>query len=212
MGIEPAFCQIDNLVVLVAEIHEIRGQLTAEEQSAVTRAVAKRKREFTAGRILARHGLRALGAHAGSIPVSDGRYPVWPDGIVGSISHTDNHVGVALAHCRDYVAVGLDLEVNCSVTPDLFKSILNDTERSQISGNPGTDSATLVFSCKESVYKAVNPTVNENLEFHDVRIELSNGQFQAHCERKKRSAGMIVNGKGFFDVGGGLVRSLFLVR
>ncbi len=212
MGIETAFGQLDDLVVLLSEIDGIRGSLTDEEQSAVTRAVSKRRREFAAGRILARDGLRALGVQPGSIPVSDGRYPVWPDGIVGSISHTDDHVGVALANSSDYAAIGLDLVVPRSVTPDLFRSILIEAERSQLSKDSPTDAATLIFSCKESVYKAVNPIVDEFLDFLDVRIELLDGKFQAHCKDEKRSATLIGKGKGYLDIHDGLVRSLFLIR
>lgn len=212
MGIETAFGQLKNLVVLLSEIHNVRGNLTDEEQAAVTRARSKRRREFTAGRVLARDGLRALGAQPVSIPVSEGRYPVWPDGIVGSISHTKDHVGVALAKSRDYAAIGLDIEAHRSVTPDLFNAVFIESEISQLSQNSCTDAATLIFSCKESVFKSVNPIVNEFLDFLDVRIELLDGQFQAQCKSEKRSAAFVARGKGYFDNSDDVVGSLFLIR
>lgn len=55
----------------------------------LTSAVAKRRSEFLAGRLCAAHGLLSIGADP-EVGRAD-NLPVWPNGISGSISHTDGH-------------------------------------------------------------------------------------------------------------------------
>jgi 4'-phosphopantetheinyl transferase EntD len=212
MAIESAFEGLANRLVLVTGIDDVPGELTVDEQPAVARAVGKRRREFAAGRQLARHGLRSLGMEAVSIPMSERRYPLWPEGVVGSISHTGERVGVALARRRDYAAVGLDLEVRRSVTPNLFDSIMLDSERRRLPTASREEEATLIFSCKEAVFKAVYPVCGEFLDFLDVSIELLDGEFIARCRDSLRSAEMIGAARGYFEVAGEIVKSVFLVE
>src|ERR1700679_1440183 len=54
----------------------------------VARAVRSRQAEFFFGRLAARSVLAALNAPPGEVSVGASREPVWPPGIVGSISHT----------------------------------------------------------------------------------------------------------------------------
>jgi 4'-phosphopantetheinyl transferase EntD len=211
MTVESAFDELVNLLVLTADIDDLPGELTAEESPAIERAVDKRRREFAAGRELARRGLRKFGLDSVSIPVSGQRYPVWPDGIVGSISHTRERVGVALARRGHYAAVGLDLEVRSAVTPNLFRSILSDSELRRLSTVSGAEEATLIFSCKEAVFKAVNPLCNEFLDFLDVTIELSESTFVAHCRDSLRSAEPISKARGYYEIKAEVVQSVFLV-
>jgi 4'-phosphopantetheinyl transferase EntD len=211
MTIESAFDELANLLVLTAGIDDVPGELTPEERPAMTRAVEKRRREFAAGRELARRGLRSFGLEGVSIPVSERRYPVWPDGIVGSISHTRERVGVALARRGDYAAVGLDLEFRNAVTPNLFGSILIDSELRRLSAASGEEEATLIFSCKEAIFKAVNPLSGEFLDFLDVSIELLDGTFVGHCRDSLRSAELIGQARGYFEIKAELVQSVFLV-
>src|SRR4051812_2128234 len=62
--------------------------LFSEELEVVSRAVAKRKREFALGRMCAHRALSALGVPACGLPMAADRSPVWPSGIVGSITHS----------------------------------------------------------------------------------------------------------------------------
>lgn len=211
MAIESAFDDLANLLVLTAAIEDVPGELTSEERPAMARAVEKRRREFAAGRSLARRGLRSFGLEAVSIPVSEHRHPIWPHGIVGSISHTGDRVGVALARRGHYAAVGLDLEVRNAVTPNLFASILVDEEARRLPAATPGEEATLVFSCKEAVFKAVNPLCGEFLDFLDVSIELLDGTFVARCRASLRSAEPIRAATGYFEIGKDIVQSVFLV-
>lgn len=212
MAIEPAFSSVRCLLALISDSHDIGGDLTDEEALAISRAVAKRRQEFAAGRSLARQALSAIGVDPVSIPVSPGRYPVWPDGVVGSISHTGSHVGVALARSSDYAGIGLDLEARNSVKPELFKSVLTEPEQEHLSTRTQIEAATLLFSCKESIFKAANPVLNEFIDFLDVQIDIGDGQFRATCNSARRSAAMVNSGVGYFEIGADIVKSLFLIE
>jgi 4'-phosphopantetheinyl transferase EntD len=89
------------------------GTLLAGEEAIVARAVAKRRQEFATGRRCAREALAKLGV-PGSLgtPILSGpnREPVWPPGIVGSITHCEGYRAAAVAREQDLVSVGIDAE------------------------------------------------------------------------------------------------------
>lgn len=204
--------EIENILIRVAEIRLCQGILTGEELQYVSRAVPKRVREFTAGRHIARRALRHMNVAASSIPVDKNRCPVWPDGIVGSISHTDDFVGIALARAQDYVSVGFDIEAGGAVRPELCDMFLTDDESYQIDLIADSELVTLIFSCKESVYKAVYPLVGEFLEFQDLEISIVDDGFEVSCVNEVRSSAYIRNGRGFLEVGNDLVKTLFVIQ
>ena len=70
------FENVADCIVLVSAIDKLCGAIAEEEMEAVQHAVAKRKGELTAGRILARRALASLGFGAVSLPVSEHRYPI----------------------------------------------------------------------------------------------------------------------------------------
>jgi len=204
--------EIENILIQVAEIRLCQGILTEDELPYVSKAVPKRVREFTAGRHIARRALRHMNVAASSIPVAKNRCPVWPDGIVGSISHTDDIVGVALARTQDYVSVGFDIEAGRAVKPELFNMFLTDDESYHIDPIAESELATLIFSCKESVYKAVYPLVGEFLEFRDLEISITDDGFEVSCVNDVRSNAYIGSGRGFLEVGNDLVKTLFVIQ
>lgn len=132
--------------------------LYPEEEAAVARAAARRRREFRAGRVCARAALRALGHPPCAIPVGPDRAPLWPEGVVGSITHTRGLCAAAVARRRDAVGLGLDAERRGAVRRELLARICTEEELAWMERTPappGGDWPTLVFSAKESVYKAV---------------------------------------------------------
>ena len=75
--------------------------LEAPERAAVAGAVASRQREFAGGRTCARRALLRLGHAAQPIPVGACRAPVWPHGVVGSITHCSSFAAAAVARAAD---------------------------------------------------------------------------------------------------------------
>lgn len=60
--------------------------------SSVQKSFVKRKFKFLAGRLCAKKCLSQYG-YIGDVSIGAHREPVWPDGFLGAISHTDNITG-----------------------------------------------------------------------------------------------------------------------
>src|SRR5208283_6057556 len=86
------------------------GTLDAREARFVRGASARRVADFATGRRCARSALLKLGLTPESILVGPYREPVWPEGIVGSITHCPGFYAAALAHRRDLRSIGIDAE------------------------------------------------------------------------------------------------------
>jgi len=76
----------------------------------------------------------------------------------------------------------------------------------------GSDLATLIFCCKESVYKAVYPLVGEFLEFQDIEISLADDGFAVNCLNDRESNPYIQAVMGYFEVRDALTMSLFSIK
>lgn len=137
--------------------------LFPEEEAAIARVVDKRRRTFAFGRACAR---AALGREI-AIPIGQGGAPVWPAGVTGSITHTDEHAAAAVG--RGPIGIDLETLAHAARTPDLLAMVALPSERDQ--------PAALVFSAKESVYKCLYPTAGHFLEFHDVELAFGDGTF-----------------------------------
>src|SRR5271154_3071548 len=101
--------------------------LPAEAQY-LGKAVLKRVQEFAAGRLCARALLAEFGIHDFPIKVADDRQPVWPETLVGSITHTAGLCAAVVAPRSVLRAVGLDSEVAGSVKAELWPSICTADE------------------------------------------------------------------------------------
>ena len=100
----------DDVRLSEADPASYEGALFPEEEAQITGAIEKRRREFTTGRGLARGLLPAFGIEGAVLVNGEDRAPIWPDGVVASISHTFGYCGVVVASSRDYRALGLDVE------------------------------------------------------------------------------------------------------
>jgi 4'-phosphopantetheinyl transferase EntD len=154
------------------ESHDVSA-FEIEEQT-LGRAVLKRRREFRAGRAYARAALSILGVEPCSIPVGERRQPVWPPGIVGSITHTDRLSFAIAARSVDFRALGIDLEEDAVLDPGLIALVCRTEEREGDggSGPGGVDRAKLLFVIKEAFYKAYFPVTGAFLEFEDVSVTI----------------------------------------
>jgi 4'-phosphopantetheinyl transferase EntD len=141
------------------------------EEAAIATASATRRREFHAGRTAARAALRDLGVPYAILPKGADRLPRWPDGYLGSIAHCPGCCVAAAARCAHLAGVGLDAEVRCRVRPRLHAAICTASERSWMDTvDGGEETATLLFSAKEAVYKCLHPATGVRLDFADVNI------------------------------------------
>ena len=165
---------------------DLDGDLFASERQALGRAVDKRRREFTTGRACARLALRRLGAPVVAIPSGRHGEPLWPAGVVGSITHCDGYRACATARSDAAIAIGIDAEPNVALPAGVLEEVVHGRELELVGGRlapaPGAepvDLARLVFSAKEAVYKAWFPLTGRWLGFEDVELSVEPGEFCA---------------------------------
>ena len=164
------------------------GGLYPAEAACIEKAVAKRRSEFATGRRCARRALAALGIENFPLLPDADRVPLWPEGIVGSISHAAGYVAVAVTRREVFAGLGVDVERADRLKPDLVARICRPDEILRLEGLPSAEKADwykLVFSAKESVYKAYYPLARTFLGFQDVDIviDAQAGSFTATLVR-----------------------------
>jgi enterobactin synthetase component D / holo-[acyl-carrier protein] synthase len=170
---------LDELLPPSAAVVETRGDLLEaslfpEEEKLVAQAVEKRQREFITGRACARAALVRLGAEPQAIPAGPKGEPQWPAGIVGSITHCGGYRACALARQSDLVTLGVDAEIDAALPGGLLADIALPEERGRLEAlarvAPGINWDRLLFSAKESVYKAWFPLAERWLGFEDASL------------------------------------------
>ncbi len=147
--------------------------LHPEERDNTGKMSPERRREFALGRACARHALARLGVQA-PVGRGDDRAPIWPDGVVGTITHTDDLCAAAVAPRRIARALGLDAELDTPLRPRAAARICTSAEREHLATLPSLLSPCgwekLVFSAKESFYKAYYAVAATPLGFRDVEL------------------------------------------
>jgi 4'-phosphopantetheinyl transferase EntD len=134
----------------------------------------RRQMTFRAGRACARAALGELGVAPAPIPVGNAGAPIWPLGIVGSISHTDAIAAAVVARSPPVTGLGLDFENDEPLDDATMVRLVCRREELV----PGCDSAhpeslrrgKLLFVVKEAVYKLYQPLTDTFLDFHDLRV------------------------------------------
>jgi 4'-phosphopantetheinyl transferase EntD len=137
-------------------------------------AVRKRAQEFAAGRVCARRLLAEFGISNFPIAVAADRQPVWPAGMVGSITHTTGFCAAVVAEKKRVIALGIDSEVAAGVEAKLWPAICTTDELQWLHSLPESErgnAVTLIFSAKEAFYKCQYPLVGERLKFRDLSVE-----------------------------------------
>lgn len=198
-------------------------------------AAPARVASFVAGRYCAREALaRALAAvfeRAGGpsdptsgtpapvpVPVADRTLsslasgaPSWPEGFVGSITHTPDRALAVAASDRQLRAIGIDCEriMDAATADDIVDHIVPELD-TLLAGAGLADSLSratvisLAFSAKESLYKALHPLVHEFFDFTDVcaeRLDMTSSTLELRLLRPLGSGGGSDPGAAVFDVG-----------
>ena len=172
-------------VAVVAETGDRETELFPEEQAALGNAVEKRRREFVTARACAREALSQLGLPAQAIPTGSRGEPLWPQGVVGAITHCTGYRACAVGPASELLTIGVDAEVDDALPPGVLGDIALAEERRWIeaarAADPGTSWDRLLFSIKESIYKAWFPLTGSWLGFEDaaVAVDRERGTFSA---------------------------------
>ncbi|WP_441251376.1 4'-phosphopantetheinyl transferase family protein [Kitasatospora sp. McL0602] len=164
---------------------ELPGRLYPAEEAVIAQAVASRRHEFTTGRLCARLALTRLGLPPTPIPTGPSGEPCWPDGTLGSITHCPGFRAAAVTSTGRATALGIDAEPDHPLPADLLDSVASPTEQALLralerSAHQPVNWGQLLFSAKESVYKAWYPQGQRVLEFSEAEVTLHpDGHFSA---------------------------------
>jgi 4'-phosphopantetheinyl transferase EntD len=177
-----------------------------------TGMTAQRAAQFARGRGCARAALRHLGCVPCAIPLDADMVPVWPDALVGSISHKVNAAVAAAAFASTHSWLGIDLELDeerdeAAVADRILTPMealrLDDLART---GKALASPSTLVLCAKEAAYKAAFPSLRLELEWQDVEIRIDP---TSRTFRTVRLGDIVEPGvQGAFELGGGWLLAL----
>jgi 4'-phosphopantetheinyl transferase EntD len=193
--------------------------LFPEEEAAIGRAVGKRRREFISARGCARKALAGLGYEPGPIGSGERGEPIWPAGVVGGITHCTGYRACAVARSDEIATIGIDAEPHAALPDRLLPRIARAEElpamRRLDSEQPQVHWDRLLFSAKESVFKAWFPLAERSLGFEDSIVEFD--RVGRSFEAKLLVPGPVVEGSalggfsGRWAVGRGIVATAIAV-
>jgi len=156
-------------------------KLSEGEKVFIERAVEQRVKHFSTGRHCAKQALVQMGIIDCEILMDEGKAPVWPQGMVGSISHTKYLAGAVVGLSDKISAIGLDIETIGGIRDDLWDMLFLSYEQLFLNQLPEEEVAfyaTLIFSAKEAFYKFQYPLTKTFLDFTDVEMYLVDNRFE----------------------------------
>ncbi|NHB77063.1 4'-phosphopantetheinyl transferase family protein [Rhodobacter calidifons] len=168
--------------------------LWPEERKTLGAAVPRRVMEFAAGRQAARQALSALGVAPRALPVLPDRAPLWPEGIAGSISHA---AGLAVAVVRRGAPLGVDVEEDQPLPPDLWPEIASAAERAALPAGETGLWLRRLFAAKEALFKAQAQGARAMFGFDAAHVTLAEAGFDAQFQQDAGAfrAGDVVRGR-----------------
>ena len=175
----------DHISFCLLPIHSTSNQKLhpAEENYFSQLSSVSRKEHYRSGRICAGEVLSKLGARGQPVlrdPQT--REPLWPEGISGAITHSGNWAAAAAGKTSDVSGIGIDLEdLERQVDSRISRHVcipeeqkwLQECEEDCLEQN-----LKIIFSAKESIFKAFFPYTRTYLHFHDARILMEQTFFQ----------------------------------
>ncbi|MCF2859297.1 4'-phosphopantetheinyl transferase superfamily protein [Pseudoalteromonas sp. SMS1] len=142
--------------------------------SKLKRAVAKRKAEYLAGRVCAAHAMTSLGMANFVIQSAEDRAPIWPENTSGAITHSKGIAMAMVTDSDDVLGIGIDIEHNMTdkQEQELRDQILRDDEHAafELLRARHEKPLTVVFSAKESIYKALYAQVKAFFGFDAAKL------------------------------------------
>ena len=175
----------DHISFCLLPIHSTSNQKLhpAEENYFSQLSSVSRKEHYRSGRICAGEVLSKLGTRGQPVlrdPQT--REPLWPEGISGAITHSGNWAAAAAGKSSDVSGIGIDLEdLERQVDSRISRHVCIPEEQKWLQ-ECGEDcleqNLKIIFSAKESIFKAFFPYTRTYLHFHDARILMEQTLFQ----------------------------------
>lgn len=137
--------------------------------SALANARDRRLAEFLAGRMLAAQAMAAFGFPPETVAIAPDRRPLFPHGLTGSISHARGFVACLVTRGAN---PGVDIEAHLTgeALAAVEKSVLTGNDKAML-GAMDPVLVTAVFSAKETLFKALYPTVGRLFGFEAATLD-----------------------------------------
>jgi 4'-phosphopantetheinyl transferase EntD len=192
-----------SVAVAGASAGSVADALLGAEVDAVLGAIPARRHEFALGRTCARRALQQLGVTPLAIGVGEHREPLWPAGVVGSITHCSSFCAAAVVADGALRGLGIDVEDRQVLPQETTELIMTPGEHATV--EPGSE--IVLFSAKEAVFKAWWPVTGLWLDFADVDVTLNAQAGEFRADISARVAGSNVTIDGRYALAAGLVLS-----
>lgn len=147
-------------------------QAHPQEEALIARSVDKRRREFVGARHCARQAMRSLGVDPAPILKGERGAPIWPHGLVGSLTHCDGYRGAVLGYRLQVRSLGIDAEPHDRLPDGVLDAVALAEEQRRIAAATDDDVHwdRVLFCAKEATYKAWFPLTGRWLGFEDAHI------------------------------------------
>lgn len=159
-------------------------QLDASEQQLVEKAVDRRKADFGDSRWCAHEAMRHFNEDE---PIMRGErgMPVFPEGVTGSLTHTEGFRAAIVGRSSRWRSLGIDAEPADSLPEGVYNAVARPEEQRRLrrltrhEGYEFLDK--VLFSAKESTYKAWFPLTHRFLDFDQADIDIRpDGSFKSY--------------------------------
>lgn len=140
--------------------------------AAIARAAPRRRAEWLAGRRCAGEALRLLTGHVSCPGMAPNRAPIWPQGILGSISHSGSSAIAIVARAGSCRGIGIDIErfLGEAEAGEIAAEAMTPAECRRLGAGDDPFLVTLAFCAKESLFKALYPLLRRPLSFHSSEL------------------------------------------
>jgi enterobactin synthetase component D / holo-[acyl-carrier protein] synthase len=160
-------------LAMVSREDQASHTLHTEEARILSPRACERKRvEFALGRTAAHFALKQIGFE-NPPPVLRGQKgePIWPGGIVGSITHCYPWSVAVAVQCSNGFAVGVDLETKERMQgTDISDLVCREADLDWVRDGDFQERLTMIFSAKEAIYKALYPLCQRYIDFKEVEL------------------------------------------
>lgn len=153
---------------------DIASTLRVSVPHSIIRSVRKRQAEFIAGRYMAKQCFKLITPQKYEIDIGEHCEPIWPVEYVGAISHTSNQAIALVSKRSDYRYIGLDIEniLDSEIAKQIATDIHNRCELLLFSecGINDETATSIIFSAKESLFKATFSYIGKYFDFECARV------------------------------------------
>lgn len=166
------------------------------EEAVIKHVSPERRVEFRTTRECARAALEGLGYTGVKIPCGAHREPIWPVGVVGSLTHCSGMRAAAVARSTKLRALGIDVEPDSTLPSGVLDVIATEREVDMLPRLRSVDRTIswdrVLFSAKEAVFKAWFPVTGQWINYPDCCLDIDpvSGSFSAHFVDDFRRSGV----------------------